>query len=86
MFANTTEFLLYCRRGSSPDGRKKAEPSSWFCWARTPEHSRKPEEPYELIEHHLPGPYLELFARRERAGWDVWGDEVESIVSLSTGT
>ncbi len=43
-------------------------------------HSRKPENLYELAER-LPGPYLELFARRRRSGWDVWGCEApESIV------
>jgi N6-adenosine-specific RNA methylase IME4 len=41
MFSTTTEFLLYCRRGSASKevGRKKAEPSSWFDWPRTPKHS-----------------------------------------------
>ena len=34
------------------------------------EHSRKPDETYERIERLLPGPYLELFARRSRPGWD----------------
>jgi N6-adenosine-specific RNA methylase IME4 len=40
------------------------------------EHSRKPDEIHERIERLLPGPYGELDAREERAGWDVWGDEV----------
>lgn len=40
------------------------------------EHSRKPDEQYERIERLLPGPYLELFARTERPGWDSWGNEV----------
>lgn len=37
------------------------------------EHSRKPDETYERIERLLPGPYLELFARRSRVGWDGFG-------------
>lgn len=37
------------------------------------EHSRKPDSVYERIERLLPGPYLELFARRSRPGWDAWG-------------
>ncbi len=39
------------------------------------EHSRKPEEAYERIERLLEGPYLELFARSSRPGWDSWGLE-----------
>ena len=40
------------------------------------EHSRKPDETNRRIERLLPGPYLELFARRPLAGWTVWGDEI----------
>ena len=39
------------------------------------EHSRKPDEAYGLIERLVPGPYLELFARQSRTGWDSIGDE-----------
>jgi len=39
------------------------------------EHSRKPDAAYERIERLLPGPYLELFARTTRPGWDSWGAE-----------
>jgi N6-adenosine-specific RNA methylase IME4 len=42
------------------------------------EHSRKPDEVYERIEALVPGPYLELFARAPREGWDVWGHEIET--------
>ena len=44
------------------------------------EHSRKPEEVHERIERLVEGPYLELFVRRPRDGWAVWGDEVGSPV------
>lgn len=40
------------------------------------EHSRKPDEVYDRIEQLLDGPYVELFARRERKGWDSWGNEL----------
>lgn len=40
------------------------------------EHSRKPDCVYERIERLVPGPYLELFARNTRPGWDSWGNEV----------
>lgn len=40
-------------------------------------HSRKPDSIYELAEVH-PGPYLEMFARRDRENWDHWGNELEN--------
>jgi N6-adenosine-specific RNA methylase IME4 len=40
------------------------------------EHSRKPACVYDRIERLVAGPYLELFARQRRPGWDAWGDEV----------
>ena len=39
------------------------------------EHSRKPVEIYDRIERLVEGPYLELFARESRAGWDAWGNQ-----------
>ena len=39
------------------------------------EHSRKPEEVYDVIEACSPAPFLELFARHRRPGWEAWGDE-----------
>ena len=42
---------------------------------RKREHSRKPDEQYNLIQSCSPGAYLELFARYPRSGWTVWGDE-----------
>ena len=45
-------------------------------------HSQKPEIFQDRIESMTPGPYLELFARRRRPGWDAWGNEVESDIEL----
>lgn len=39
------------------------------------EHSRKPDETHDRVERLLPGPYLEMFSRTDRRGWDVWGAE-----------
>ena len=39
-------------------------------------HSQKPDAFYELVEALAPGPYVELFARQRRGGWDCRGDEV----------
>lgn len=44
------------------------------------EHSRKPDEVLEAIERLVPGPYVELFARRARPGWDAWGDEAPNAI------
>ena len=41
------------------------------------EHSRKPDEAYSRIEALCDGPYLEMFARSTRKGWDSWGLEAE---------
>jgi N6-adenosine-specific RNA methylase IME4 len=43
------------------------------------EHSRKPEGVHASIERLVAGPYLELFARQRRPGWDVWGNEVDKF-------
>ena len=45
-------------------------------------HSAKPDAFYELVERLVDGPYLELFARRERAGWTCVGDELGSRLDL----
>lgn len=43
------------------------------------EHSRKPDCVHERIERLVDGPYLELFARQRREGWDAWGNEVDKF-------
>jgi N6-adenosine-specific RNA methylase IME4 len=43
---------------------------------RRREHSRKPDGVRERIERLVAGPYLELFARETKQGWDCWGDQV----------
>ena len=43
------------------------------------EHSRKPDIMYNHIENLLEGPYIELFARTQRSGWDSWGNEVDKF-------
>ena len=40
------------------------------------EHSRKPDEIYTRIEKLVKGPYIELFARTTKKGWDSWGNQV----------
>ncbi|WP_348647321.1 MT-A70 family methyltransferase [Aestuariivirga sp. YIM B02566] len=73
-FRNVTEILLFGVKGSmrtlSP-GRSQVN----MIETRKREHSRKPDEQYDLIESCSPGPYLEIFARHPRPTWIVWGDE-----------
>jgi len=45
------------------------------------EHSRKPEGIHARIERLVAGPYVELFARERRPGWDAWGNEVDKFSS-----
>jgi N6-adenosine-specific RNA methylase IME4 len=49
-------------------------PGTWYSAPRA-EHSAKPDLFMDRIERLSPGPYVELFARRDRLGWDTWGDE-----------
>jgi N6-adenosine-specific RNA methylase IME4 len=80
MFLRTaSEHLLLGTRGKAPI-LYRSQPTWLF--APRQEHSHKPEEQYAVIERCSPGPYLELFARRKRPGWDVWGNEVEPDVQL----
>jgi N6-adenosine-specific RNA methylase IME4 len=43
------------------------------------QHSRKPDGIHERIERLVAGPYLELFARQQRPGWTVWGNETNKF-------
>lgn len=73
-FRNVTELLLFGARGNLrtlAPGRRQVN----LIETRKREHSRKPDEQYEIIESCSPGPYLELFARYARPGWTAWGDE-----------
>ena len=79
-FRNNTEHFLFCSRGKTLE-RQATPLSTWFEWPRR-EHSRKPDAFYDLVESVSPGPYLELFARRQRLGWDTWGDEALEHVQV----
>lgn len=50
--------------------------------AGTRGHSRKPDEPYRILERMLPDAWrCELFARQRRPGWDVWGNETDKFTA-----
>jgi N6-adenosine-specific RNA methylase IME4 len=69
----SAEFLLVAVRGR-PERLTKM-PSAVVSTAAPKQHSKKPDTFLDLIERASPGPYLEMFARRARFGWDYWGDE-----------
>jgi N6-adenosine-specific RNA methylase IME4 len=73
-FRNVTELVLFGVRGSMrtlKPGRTQVN----LLATRKREHSRKPDEIYNIVEACSPGPYLELFARFHRPGWAQWGNE-----------
>lgn len=76
---NSTEHLLFATKGKAPV-QFRAQPT----WINAPvqDHSHKPEEQYALIERISPGPYLELFARRHQPGWDAWGNQIDSDITI----
>jgi N6-adenosine-specific RNA methylase IME4 len=80
-FRNVTELVLFGVRGNMRTlnaGRRQTN----ILTTRKREHSRKPDELYDIIEACSPGPYLELFARHARKGWVQWGNEdVEDMSS-----
>jgi N6-adenosine-specific RNA methylase IME4 len=79
-YRGATEHCLFCVRGRLRLAGPAA--STAILTSRTP-HSVKPDAFYSLVELQSPGPRLDMFARRHRVGWDVWGNEIESSVVLA---
>lgn len=79
-FRNTTELLLFGVRGKNArtlaPGRRQVN----IIRSMKREHSRKPDEQYDLIQDCSWGPYLEMFARGSRPGWDTWGYQADKYV------
>lgn len=78
-FRNVTELILFGVKGrmrTLPPGRRQVN----MIETRKREHSRKPDEQYDVIEACSPGPYLEMFARYPRSGWTAWGAESDPHV------
>jgi N6-adenosine-specific RNA methylase IME4 len=76
-FRNVTELMLFGVRGKNArtlaPGRRQVN----LLATRKREHSRKPDEQYDIIEACSPGPFLELFARGTRKGWLTWGNQAD---------
>ena len=80
---NGAEFLLVAARGNPVVKARWHQPSVITTNRMgAGSHSRKPEVWLDLIEHCCHGPYLEMFARRNRLGWDTWGNEALEHVTL----
>lgn len=76
-FRNVTELMLFGIRGKNARTLKPGRTQVNYLRSRKREHSRKPDEQYELIEACSPGPFLELFARGRRDNWILWGNEAD---------
>jgi len=79
-FRNVTELILFGVRGKNARTLAPGRTQVNMIETRKREHSRKPDEQYELIEACSPGPYLELFARHPRDGWFAWGNESDEDI------
>jgi N6-adenosine-specific RNA methylase IME4 len=85
-FRNVTEMVLFGVRGKNARTEAPGRSQVNMLQTRKREHSRKPDEQYDLIERCSPGPYLELFARGERRGWATWGNQADETYAPSWPT
>lgn len=76
-FRNVTEIILFGVRGKNARTLQPGRSQENIIATRKREHSRKPDEQYDLIEACSPGPFIELFARGPRPNWVVWGNQAE---------
>lgn len=76
-FRNVTELILFGVRGKNARTLNPGRRQVNLLATRKREHSRKPDELYDLIESCSRGPYLELFARGTRKGWLTWGNQAD---------
>jgi N6-adenosine-specific RNA methylase IME4 len=76
-FRNVTELILFGVRGKKARTLAPGRSQVNMIQTRKREHSRKPDEQYDLFERCSPGPYLELFSRGARKGWTVWGNQAD---------
>lgn len=76
-FRNVTEVILFGVRGTGARTLDPGRSQVNLIASRKREHSRKPDEQYEVIEACSWGPYLELFGRGVREGWTVWGAQAD---------
>jgi N6-adenosine-specific RNA methylase IME4 len=80
-YSPCTEFCLFGTSAKKAINISRSE-RTWFEWARTIKHSEKPQGFFDIVEKVSPLPRIDVFARREREGWDVFGNEVNNSVDL----
>lgn len=80
-YSLTTEHVLFARRGRCPANERVDR--TWWEWKRG-KHSAKPEAFLDLVEQVSPEPRLEMFARRNRLGWDTWGNQCFEHVAMAS--
>ncbi len=79
-FHHRTEFVLFGYKGKlDMYPRQKAVPTVFA--EKSTRHSAKPDGFYSMIEH-FGNKRIDLFARKQRLGWDVYGDEVSNSITL----
>ncbi len=76
----SVEFCIFARRGNL--AHKRRQLGTCYQWPRSA-HSAKPEAFQDMVESVSPGPYLELFARRQRLGWHSWGNQALCHVQMN---
>jgi N6-adenosine-specific RNA methylase IME4 len=81
-FRVQTEHVVFATRGSLPIAAADRRRNIFAAPKRA--HSAKPDCFYDLVEQVSPGPYVELFARRARFGWDYYGDESLGTIEMPT--
>lgn len=85
-FRNVTEILLFGVRGTHVRTLAPGRSQVNLIRAKKREHSRKPDEMIDLIERCSAGPYLELFARGQREGWTMWGNQADELYTPDWST
>lgn len=78
-FRNVTELVLFGTRGKNVRTLQPGRTMPNLFATKKREHSRKPDEIYDIIEKCSWGPFLELFARHKRLGWHQWGDQLRHV-------
>jgi N6-adenosine-specific RNA methylase IME4 len=76
-FRNVTEVILFGVKGKNARTLKPGRSQENIIVKQKREHSRKPDEQYQLIESCSQGPYLEMFARGSRPNWITWGNQAK---------
>lgn len=80
-FRGATEHVIFATRNKCPIAAEIRESNVFTAPRRG--HSEKPDSFLDLVERVSPAPRIELFARRQRFGWDTWGNEALEHVELT---